>query len=404
MGKILKNYASMIVLLSGVALGGVCGIFWKDAALALQPIGDIFLNLLFVLVVPMVFFSVTTAFCRMHSGGGIGRTLARTLGSFVLIWLASGIIACIFGILAGPLGSSPSTADFPSLSAPESNDAANVLVGALSVGDFPQLFSKFNLLPLILFSAILGAGVSAAGEKGAAFAEFLASGSEVTVKAMGVLMKAGPVGLGCYFAGTIARMGGEILHSYLRVFVVYCCCAAFFFFVVNPLLVLSRRGRTGVRAFWKSIIPPSVTALASSSSSAAMPQNIEAARRMGISESVAESVVPLSTNLLKPGSVMLDCFKVMFLLLLGGSGIASPASALMCIGVAVLAAVVSGAVANGGVSGELLICSILGVDPALVGIIMIIGTICDIPATVVNSSSTVVAAALSETSDYGNTA
>lgn len=396
MGKILKNYSSMIAMLSGVVLGGVCGILWKDVALAVKPVGDIFLNLLFVLVVPMVFFSVTTAFCKMRSGAGIGRTLSRTLGAFVLMWIAAGIIAYLCGAIAGPLGEGFSTADLPSLAAKQDTSAAQAVVGALTVGDFPQLFSKFSLLPLIIFSALLGTGVSAAEEKGAAFAAFLESGGEVTVKAMGVLMKAGPIGLGCYFAGTIAQLGGELLHGYLRVFVIYCCCAAVFFFIVNPMLVFSRKGKEGVRAFWRSILPPTITALASSSSSAAMPLNIQAAKEMGICDSVAESVVPLGTNLLKAGSVMLDTFKIMFLLLLSGASITTPASALLCIGVAILAAVVSGAVTNGGVTGELLICSILGIDPAMVGIIMIIGTICDIPATVVNSQSTVVAAALSE--------
>ena len=396
MGSVLKNYASMIAMVACVAAGGLVGYLWEDVALALKPVGDIFLNLLFVLVVPMVFFSVTLAFCKMHAGEGVGKTLTRTFVVFAVMWLIASMFALLTGLIFTPIGEGFEADGLGSLSAGQESSGAKAFVGALTVSDFPQLFSKFSLLPLIIFSAILGMGVSSAGEKGLAFHAFLESGCEVTVKAMGVLMKAGPVGLGCYFAGTIAELGSSLLQGYLRVFVVYCCCAAVFFFVFNPLLVFYRRGSRGVKAFFKSILPPSITALATSSSSAAMPQNIDAAKSVGISDSVAESIVPLSTNLLKPGSVMLDTFKICFLLLLTGQSIGTPLSILLCTGGAVLAALVSGAVTNGGVTGELLICSLLGVDPAFVGIIMIIGTICDIPATVVNAQSTVVAATLVE--------
>ena len=115
---------------------------------------------------------------------------------------------------------------------------------------------------------------------------------------------------------------------------------------------------------------------------------------MGLPPEVADTVIPLGTNLLKMGSVALGVYKVAFLLLLGGSAFFTPAGAAACIGIAILSAIVSGAVTNGGVTGEILTCSLLGLDPSMAGIIMIIVTICDVPATVVNSQSTVVAAAM----------
>lgn len=389
----LKNYSGMIAMAGGVAAGAVVGILWKGAAACVKPVGDVFMNLLFVLVVPMVFFSVTTSFVRMKRGGTLDRTLLRALGAFAVLWLAGGLTAYLGGLAVNPLqeGFVPSGGEGVTMSDP---DGAAAFVSALSVGDFPQLFSKFSLLPLIVFSALLGVGVAAAGEKGMPFARFLESGEAVVVRTLDVLMKAAPIGLGCYFAGTISSFGGGILNGYLRVLLVYCAVFAVMFFVICPLLV-SLRGKS-LSLFWKSIARPSMIALATSSSSAAMPSNIEAARRIGVGDGVAESVVPLATNLLKAGSVMCSVYKVMFLILLSGGSVATFPSALTCIGVATLAAIVSGAVTNGGVTGDVLTCSILGVDPSLVGIIMIIGTIVDIPATVLNSQSTVVASVLSE--------
>lgn len=397
MKGILKNYADMAILLACLIVAGVCGALWPDAARVVKPVGDIFLNLLFVLVVPMVFFSVTMSFVKMRTSGSCGSVLARAGIAFVLLWVLAGALAYLSGLIASPLGPDFNTEGvIPEDCLTEAKKGADAIVGSLSVSDFPMLFSKFSLLPLIIFSALLGLGVAAAGEKGTAFSAFLEAGSEVSVKTMGILMKAAPVGLGCYFASTIANMGGQLLGGYLRVFVIYCCTAVVMFFVVNPLLVLLAKGRTGLRNFWRHILPPTLTALATSSSTVAMMGNVEAAKGTGVSDSVAESIVPLSTNLLKAGSVINGVYKVMFLMLLTGGSYLSLSGALTCIGCAIIAAVVSGAVTNGGITGEILICTLMGVDPAMVGIVMIIGTICDVPATVINSQSNVVAAVLAD--------
>lgn len=385
-------------MLAGVIAGGLLGCFLPVFSMSLKPVGDIFLNLLFVLVVPLVFFSVTLSFFRMKSGGRLGRVLGRTALAFAVLWLAGSLVSYFSGLLFNPLGADFDVSAFAASAARKSADASGAIVSAVSVSDFPQLFSKFSLLPLIVFSALLGAGIASAGEKGRALAELFVSGNEVTIKTMDILMKVAPLGLGCFFAATVAEVGGQLLTGYLRVFVLYCILSALAFFVINPAFVWLKRGRAGVKAFWREILPPSLIALASSSSSAAMPGNIEAAKRMGLEESVVDTVVPLSTNLLKLGSVMVAVLKVMFLLLLTGQDVATLGSAILCCSLAVLAGVVTGAVTNGGVTGEVLVCSIMGVDPSLAGVIMVIGTICDVPSTLVNSQSNVVAAVLSDTS------
>ena len=390
----IGNYGGALAMLAGVAAGALVGCFWKEAAAFVKPVGDIFLNLLFVLVVPLVFFSVTLSFCRLKAGGNVGRVLLRTLASFAILWLLGSLVAYAGVLAVNPLGTGFDYTAGADSSARAGGSGADALVGALSVPDFPMLFSKYNLLPLIVFSALCGLGTAAAGRKGEGFAAVLESGNEVVIKTMGILMKAAPIGLGCYFADTIARFGASLMGGYLRVFLLYCATAAIVFFVINPLIILRVRGKAGLKAFWREILPPTVTALATASSSAAMPGNIAAAKGMGLQDEVADTVIPLGTNLLKTGSVMCGVFKVAFLLLLGGSVLSGAGSAAVCIGTAILAAIVSGAVTNGGVTGEILTCSLLGMDPAMIGIIMIIGTLCDVPATALNSQSTVVATAM----------
>lgn len=389
-----KIFGGTEAMLAGVIIGALVGKFWPSAAHFVKPVGDIFLNLLFALVVPMVFFSISLAFFRLKARKQVGRLLLRTVAAFVILWLACGIISYVSTLVCNPLGDF--SADTGAVFGERPEPGGNAFTNALSVSDFPELFSKFHLLPLIIFSALIGLGTAAAGSKGSAFAEFLESGNEVIIKAMGVLMKVAPIGLGCYFADTIAVIGSGLLEGYLRILCIYCVLTVIFILVVFPLIIFLTRGRDGLKRFAKGIIPPTITALASASSSVAMPGNIEAARETGIDENVAQSVVPLATNLLKAGSVALDVIKIVFLMTLCGQATAGIVPAVSIIGMAILSALVSGAVTNGGVTGELLICTMLGVKPEMAGIIMIIGTIADIPSTVVNSQSTVVTAAIAD--------
>lgn len=393
MSTFWKNYAGTAAMLAGVITGGVIGALWQEAAHFITPVGDIFINLLFVLVIPMVFFSISLAFYKLRSGGQIGRILGKTIIVFVLIWLTFGVLSYITMLVSNPVGNViPGREMFASQPGDSGNGSA--IVSALSVSDFPELFSKHHLLPLIIFSALLGSGVAMAGEKGQKVAAMLDSWNEVIGKTMSLLMKAAPIGLGCYFAGVVANVGSQLLGGYLRVFVTYCILAAVIFFVINPLLVYLAGGRQGLRLFWKNILPPSITALATASSSVAMPGNIEAARKCGVDESVAASIVPLATNLLKGGSILSAVTKITFIVAFCSQAPLGIGFMPQCIGLAILSALAVGAVANGGVTGELLICTLLGLDPSMVGYIMIIGTIIDLPATLVNSQTNVVGAIL----------
>ena len=145
------------------------------------------------------------------------------------------------------------------------------------------------------------------------------------------------------------------------------------------------------------MIPPSATAVGTSSSAACLPVNLSAARRLGVSEKVADGVIPLGTNLHKDGSVVTSVAKVLFALyffdIMPENAVVAAALVIL---LSVLESIVVGAIPIGGMTGELLICAILGVDPAFAATLMIIGTICDIPATLLNATGNLVASTLVE--------
>ena len=396
MAGVLKNYASTLTLLGAVILGAVAVVLLPDKVGVVKPVGDIFFNLVYVLIVPLVFFSICSSVCKLSSSKDAGRVFAAGACVFVGMAAIAGVIAYIAGLILPPVQGSNAAALLSETTQAQGNamSGADALTATVTVPDFPLLFSKEHLLPMMIIAALIGFATAAAGEKGSAFAGFLESGSQVTMKAMQYVLFLAPLGLGCYFACTVAAIGSSLLEGYLRVFVMYWALTLVFFFVANPLYMLLAQGKKGPSNYWKHICPPSLTALSSSSGAVAMPGNILAAQRMGVPGEIAESIIPLGTNIHKDGSMIAAVMKAMFLLLLMGQPVFGPEPACKILLVGLLAAIVIGAIPGGGMTGELLTCTLLGFDPSLAGILVLISTLVDMPATLLNSSSNVVAAAL----------
>ena len=395
MQSFLKNYGSTLLLLAGLVIGGLLGVLLGEDAAVLRPVGNLFLNLIFVLVVPLVFFSVAQSLVVMRKSGIIGKVLGTSVGVFLFMSVAAGIFSYILMSVWNPFADVLGQGGEITLSGGFLDDEVNIgdaLVGAFSVNDFPLLLSRDNLLPLIVFAALFGLAVAFLGEKVPVMEKVVYEGGAVIMKMMEMLMKVAPIGIGCYFADTIGQLGGQIVGNYLEIFLVVSAASAVCFLVFNTLYALFCHIPLG--KFWEEMIAPSATAVGTCSSAACMPVNMAAARRLGVSDQIADGVIPLGTNLHKDGSVITCLAKVLFTLYFFGITPSGLGAAALIILLSIVDSVVIGAIPVGGMTGELLICAVLGVDPAFAATLMIIGTICDIPATLLNATGNLVASAL----------
>lgn len=392
---VLKNYAFTLCLLTGILIGGICGIVFGESTLVVKPIGDIFLNLMFVLIVPLVFLSVSSAICNMRQSKMVGRVIVNILLVFLCTAIIAALVAYFFTRAYNPLESidiNDITSTLPEQTLKKLT-TGEVLVNTLTVSDFQFLFTKSNLLPLIIFSVFFGVATAMSGEKGKLVSDLLNAANNVILKMMDVIMYAAPIGLGCYFAYTVGQLGSQILNGYLQVFILYLLLTVLSFFVLNSIYMLIAGGKKAFFAFWKNILTPSLMAVATSSSAACIPVNIESAKKIGVPENIAETIIPLGTNIYKIGSVIGGVLKIFFLFAVFG-GAVSTNDVLAVVGVALLVGIVMGAIPSGGMTGELLICSVFGFIPELAGALMIISTIIDIPATLLNSTGNVVSSVL----------
>ena len=389
----MRNYIQTALLLLGVSVGAACGALAGPSASIVKPVGEIFLNLTFVLVVPVVFFSVANSVRKLTTQRQLWRVLSRAVLVFLAGSAVAGILTWVVCGFWNPLGGY-ATRIPPERTALEGvalggRDLLGTIENMYTVSDFHMLLSKDNLVPLIVFSALFGAATSLSSAKGESMGRFLESGMEVVMEFMRILMYAAPVCLGCYFADLVGNLGGQIAGSFVNSMLLYLAVTLFLFFGVNSIYVALAGGKDGLSSYWKNITEPSLLAVATCSSAATIPASIKSAKRMGVDDSVAESVIPLGINLNKDGSVVSSVLKTMFVVSFYGL---EGYGCLAVVAIAILASLVVGAIPVGGMTAEILICSILGVDPEFAATLLVISTLVDIPATLLNTTDNLVSA------------
>lgn len=394
-----ENYKSSIILLGSIIIGGVIGGFLGEQATIFKPVGELFLNLLFMTLVPLVFFSVASAIANMGEIKRLGNILKSIIIVFLVTAIISGIITLVGVLIFNPtkgLNSQmfESLMQTAEVTTAEQAGVLQQLVNTVTVPDFYNLLSKSNMLQLILFSIVFGIATAMVGEKGKIIASFLQAGSDVMMKIIDLVMKVAPLGLGCYFASIVGELGPQIISGYARSFVLYLILTVIFYFGLFSMYAFIAGGKDGVKIYWANIIPPTVTSLATCSSAASIPVNLDASKKMNVPNDIAETVIPLGANIHKDGSVIGGVLKVTFLFGIFGYNMTSISSIISIIAVAFLVGTVMGAIPGGGMIAEMLIITIFGFSIEFLPIIAVITTIIDAPATVINTTSNTVCSML----------
>ena len=381
--RFFKSYGFSLLLIASIGIGSVVGVVLKKEAVLLKPFGDLFLNLLFTAIVPLVFFSIASAVAGMSNMSRLGKILSAMLCVFILTGMAASAIMAIAVQFYPPAAGITLDLNIPA--GVKQFKTSEQIVQAFAVPDFSDILSKKNMLALIIFSIIIGLATSSLGEKGKIFSTFLASANEVMMKVIDYIMFYAPVGLCSYFAYFVGEYGSDLLGSYLRAMVLYYpITILYFFFAFTLYAYIAARG-TGVRKFWKNIIPPSLTALATASSVATIPSNLEAANKTGIPRDISEVVIPIGATIHMEGSCLAAMLKIAFLFGLFHMDFSGIQTVLTAIGIAILCGTVVSGIPGGGVIGEILIISLYGFPPEAFPIITMIGTLVDPPATMVNA-------------------
>ncbi|WAA09179.1 dicarboxylate/amino acid:cation symporter [Fervidibacillus albus] len=388
----LKAYRFPLILLLSIIIGIIIGLLFGEKAEVIRPLGDLFLNLLFMIVVPLVFFSISSAIANMDSM----KRLGKIMGTMLTVFIITGIIASIIMLTAVVLFPPAQGTNIP-LAEPETVEKlslADQLVATFTVSDFADLLSRQNMLALIVFAILTGVATGLTGEKGQAFANFLNSASEVFMKLIQLIMYYAPIGLGAYFAALIGTIGPQILGDYARAFLIYFPVSVLYFFVGFTLYAFLAGGKQGVRRFWKHILSPAATAIATGSSVGTLPINLDAARKIGVPKDIRETILPIGATIHMDGSCLSAILKIAFVFGVFNMDFTGIDTFITAIGIALLSGTVMSGIPGGGFMGELMIITMYGLPAAALPIISAIGVVVDAPATMVNATGDTVASML----------
>lgn len=384
------SYKFPIILLTSIIIGSLIGLFMGKKAEILKPFGDIFLNAMFTIVVPLVFITISSAVASIASL----QRLGKILGTMLVIFIITGMIASVVMIVTVNIFPPAQGVHLKLEAAKELQQlkTSDQIVSAITVTDFPDLISRKNMLPLIIFSIFFGLCISMLGDKARGIAEGLNTLSEVMIKMISLIMLYAPIGLGAYFASLVGAFGPQLLGSYARAMIVYYPICILYFFIAFTFYSFFAAGKEGVTSYWRAIISPAVTSLATQSSIATLPVNLEAARKIGVPKDIREIVLPIGATAHMDGSCLSAILKISFLFGIFNMPFTGISTYISAIIISVLSGVVMSGVPGGGLIGEMLIVSMYGFPPEAFPIIAMIGYLVDPPATMVNSTGDTVAA------------
>ena len=383
MKSFLKNYSFIICMLVGIVAGCITGAVWPGAT-CLEPLGTVFINLMFCIVVPMVFCSIASAIANMDSMKKAGKIMGTTVLTFfctagiaaIIMYVVCRIFPLVQGQYEATVGEVGQTLGF-----------ADMVINFFTKPDFIELWSRRAILPLIVFAILCGFGIQMAGGKETMTAKLLADLTNCIMKVVKIISYYAPVGFFGFFAYLVATYGPELIGDYSRTLIIYYVLCFAYMFVFFPIYARFGGGKGAGKVMFRNLFKPAAVSFGTCSSVATIPTNMEVAKETGISKEVSDIVMPLGATMHMDGSAMGAIMKVAFLFGIFGKDFAT-GEAILAIVVAVFSSVAMSGIPGGGGTGDLVLCTMFFPDQLTVAypISIALANLIDPPATMVNAA------------------
>ncbi len=379
-----------VKILIGLVLGIVVGaIFWAtmgaEAAGAftakyIKPFGDIFVNLLKFIVVPLVLLSIMDGVIQMGDIKKVGKIGWKTVAYF----LVTTAIACVIGLIIASLFKG----SFPMLQLAEGAEyeakSANLMDTIVNI--FPNNainpLSTSAMLQIIFIALIFGCGVLVAGEKGKPFGDFITSFNEVTQRVMSFILAVSPYGVFALMVWVVAAQGPKILGSLGLVLL-----AAYIGYILHVLLVYTLSVKVFAKMsplyFFKKIFPAAAFAFTSTSSVATLPITKECCDEMDVEGDISSFVLPLGATINMDGTAIYQCVAAIFLAKCVGIDL-TLGQMVMIVITATLASIGTAGTSGAGMIMLAMVLEAVGVPTTFIGIIYGIDRLFDMGRTTLN--------------------
>lgn len=358
-----------------------------------EPVGQVFLRLLFVTVVPLVFSSLAVGVAQIGSLGAVGRVGAKTLAYFLLTTALAVVIGLTLVNAVRPgEGLPPETV--ADLQKQYAGDAAKRTTAEYTVMTFVKSVVPTNpvkaaadleMLGIITFALLVGVGLTRLDHPRAeVVTRFLEAVGELMVFIITLAMKIAPVGVFCLIFATTSQFGFGLLALLGKYVFVVLAGLAVQGFVVLPVLVRVLGG-WAPGAFFRKARASIVTAFSTSSSNATLPTNIRTAEvEFGVPPRIAGFVLPIGATMCMTGTALFEGVTVVFLAQVMGVAL-DPGSQALVVLLCVVTAVGAAGVPGGSIPLLMLVLDTVGVPPGAIAIVLGVDRILDMCRTTVNN-------------------
>ena len=363
MKKFLKNYWFILCMLTGIVGGCLVGALAPSFGSKIEFLGTLFINMMFCVVVPMVFCSISSAIANMKSVKRAGKIMGVTIVTFLTTAAIAGVLMYIvcrifplvdghYNMVEGEVG--------------EVLGFGDMIVNFFTKPDFAELLSRRAILPLIVAAVLFGFGVQMSGGPETRTAKLLEDITECIMKTVKLITYYAPIGFFGFFANLVAVYGPELVKDYGRTLIIYYIMSFVYMFISFPLYARFGGGKGAARVMFSKLFRPAAVSFGTCSSVATIPTNMEVAEETGVSKDVSDIVLPLGATMHMDGSAMAAIVKVAFL----------------------FSSVAMSGIPGGGGTGELVVCTIFFPDQLAIAypVALAIGNLVDPPATMVNAA------------------
>lgn len=394
--KTKRPWGVLLAIFLGIALGSFLG---KDASFfgfslytLFDTIGQIFLNALTLVVVPLVSSSVISGIARIGSEGTLGRLGLKMFLFYVSTTLVAVLIGLFFVNLIGPgLNMTPPEIDasehVENLTQQAGLRGGSALINLL-VSIVPSnvltAFSKGEMLGLIFFSILFGYSISKIEEgTSSVLKRFFLGVFQTMIHITHLIMKFLPYGVFCLVAKVFMTTGIASLKSVALFSLAVLLGLIGFMFVGLPLM-LRLVARVSPMRHFRAMAPALITAFSTSSSSATLPITIDCVeKRAGVSNRICSLVVPLGTSVNMSGSALYECISALFIAQAYGLDLSFSTQFFITI-MALLASFGVAGVPSGSLIAVLLILKSVGLPKEGLGLILAVDRLLDMCRTTVN--------------------
>lgn len=291
-------------MMIGLALGVVGGAM-VDAELAktyLQPLGDLFIRLIRMVVVPLVIATIIAGAAGISDTSKLGRVATKVLIVYAITTAISVTIGLLFaGAIQPGMGLDLSTEGLQA-KAVTPPKLVDTLLAIVPINPM-DAFAKGNMLQIIFFAVIFGFGLSGLGERGKPVLKFFEIVGDTMIRVTHMVMLYAPIGVFGLMSYTVSRHGlGVLLPLAKLILSSFLATATLVFVILVPMVMIL--GKTPMMKFLKGIFEPWLIAFTTCSSAAALPANLTAARKLGATKSIASFSIPLGNTVNMNGTAV----------------------------------------------------------------------------------------------------